>query len=121
MGRAAHLTSGEVAVVRALAADSKSMAEIARRLKRPPNAVRNVLLKGQERGVQEKRGRPSKVSPKLICALRRKGRSGKYSARELRNAFSLDCTVRRVQQLLSSDPRLSWKRMKCKPSLTKNH
>ena len=104
MGRAAHLTSKEVAVVSALAADNKSMTEITRRLKRSPNPVRNVLLTALDHREQEKRSRPRKVSPKLIRALRCKGSTGKYSDCELRNVFSLDCTVRRVQQSLSADP-----------------
>ena len=103
MDRAAHLTSAEVAVLRALAAENKSTAEIACRLNRSSNAVRNVFVKTPNHRIQEKRGRPRKVSPKLIRALRRKGRTGKYSARELRNVFNLDCTVRRVQQSVSAD------------------
>ncbi len=63
------------------------MAEIARRLNRSPNTVDNVLLKTPNYRVQEKRGRPRKLSPKLIRALRRKYRSGKYSTRKLRNVL----------------------------------
>ncbi len=63
MGCPAHLTSEEVAVVRALAAENKSMAEIARRLNRASNAVHKFLVKTPNHRIQEKRGRPRKVSP----------------------------------------------------------
>ena len=121
MGRASHLSPEEIAVVRALAHDGKSYAEIARRVNRSATAVRNVLLKTADHKMQDRRGRPRKISPKLVRALRRKGRTGNYTARALRGFFQMDCTVRRVQQLLSTDTRLSWKKMKSKPFLKKCH
>ena len=121
MGRASHLSSGEIAVVRAHADDDKTITEIATRLHRSATAVRNVLSKSPMHRVQEKRGRPRKISSKLVRALRRKARTGNYNARELRCFFELDCTVRRVQQLLNEDPRLSWNKMRNIPFMKKHH
>ena len=66
-------------------------------------------------------GRPRKISPKVVRALIWKARTGVYTASELRRMFQVNVSVRRIKQILQADDRLTWKRMKRAPPLSKRH
>lgn len=62
-----------------------------------------------------------KLLQRAVTLMLRKARTGLYTARQLRNQYAPTVTVRRVQQLLSAEPNLSWERMPQAPLLYACH
>lgn len=121
MGRGRALASEERAVVIALYRDGKSQREIAKAVNRSQKAVFNVVHNIQRPQHSWRRGAPLKISEHAKRIIIRKGRTGMYFARELRDTYMPNVTVRRVQQILHAAPQLDFIRMKTAPKLTSEH
>ena len=68
-----------------------------------------------------KRGKKGKTSIRTRTALIRKARKGGYKAKMLRDHFQLPLSIRRVQQILSSEKYCEFGKLKSRPKLTKEN
>lgn len=118
MGRGKHITQDEANFILALAAQDDPVAKIAEAVRRSPSAVRKIIKQKGLAIPKGKRGRPSKLGPKVIRGLIRRALTGRYSARDLVNGYQLPVGVRRVQQILHNSAWLSWKKGVVGPPLT---
>ena len=121
MGRKKDLTSEEKSVILALAAENKSVRHIASSVQRSKSAVHQFLVasKGGSKGGRS--GAKPKITKTQNRAIVKAASKGIRAAREIRDTYSCDVTVRRVQQLLRNAPHLKHKKMLTGPSLIVKH
>lgn len=108
MPRGVGLTQKKQRTILSLAKAKMDMHDTAKHVQRSYSAFRTVVLRGPVRATPQRRGAPPKVPPATVRLIIRKARTGLYSARALRNLHATNVTVRRVQQILSEAPELSW-------------
>lgn len=121
MPKGISLTTEERAVVLALFKEGVSRSRIAMEVKRSRSAISKVIREGQVRGGCRRRGPKRKLKIRVVRLIIRAAKTGEYTARELRDKYAPDVTVRRVQQVLQSDPELCWERMNVAPMLSSVH
>ena len=121
MGRRAHLTPAEKAVIVALHREGLTEREIRDRVKRSKTAVHNVINSQSSPSKKENRGRKSKLSPRMCRKIVRKARAGGFTARKLCVDYGLPVSIRRVQQVLSSAQYCEFEERKKAPALTPAH
>ncbi len=115
MGRAKFLTDSEKQIGLALLAEKKFEREVAERIRRSMNAVRNVIVAIRTGETRNRRGAKPLGTPTLVRAILRRASTALYSARQLRGMFKCNVSVRRVQQILSGAGHLVYKKMSPRP------
>ncbi len=121
MVKGTPLTIAEQSAILALYRAKMAMQEISKEVKRSHSAVRTVVLHGRVRRRGARRGPPLKLKDATRRLLKRRARTGLYTARELRNHYAPHITVRRVHQVLHEAPGLRWASALVAPPLTQNH
>lgn len=121
MGRGTDVSAEEQAVILAMSKENCGVREISRKVRRSVSAVAAVVKRGKVRRVTQRRGGPRKISRLLHRLLIRHGRTGRHTARTLRDSYAPAVSVRRVQQILSAAPDLRWARMERAPALLPRH
>lgn len=109
------------AQIRVLVIQDRTQREIAEEVGQCKSPV-GQYLRGF--GVQKpccKRGPPCKLSERKRRAIIRDARKGTMSARELADKHDAPVPIRRVQQILQSEPTLRWVRPKSVPHMLKRH
>lgn len=95
--------------------------KIAQKINRSEKVVRNFLKDRENYGKKVSSGRRSIVSNSQKRRLIRNAANIFKSAAELKSENQLGVGVRRIQQILNQSKRLKYKKMKCKPKLTKSN
>ena len=108
------LTDIEKGQILAYHHENYSKRAIARIIKRSDCVIRSFLKSPSAYG-------PKKLLSRDIRRLNREASKGRLPARELRNQLELPVTVRRVQQVLHTNPNMVYKKRKGQPKLTKLH
>ena len=121
MGHGTDLTREEQSAILMLNNEHYGPRCIAQKGKRSGSAVAAVVKGGRVCVQSKRKRRKRKISTSLHRLLLRKARTGKYTARQLRDSFATTVSVRRVLQLLHAAPALHWGRMLRAPKLTNRH
>ena len=124
MGRGKKLTSDQIAVVKALHKEKKTVRLIAQAIERSPTAVQNIINKTRGERKKQKLGRPSSITPQFHRAIVRSvvpAPAERVTASTLVSTYRPKVGVRRVQQLMQEAANLQLKRMEKAPRLTDNH
>ena len=87
MGRGTALSPAEHTKIDVLEEEGYNPYEIARRLYRSRNTVVNAIRAKTNESKNGRIGKPRKISPKHVCAMIRKARTGLYTASDLRRIF----------------------------------
>lgn len=95
--------------------------KIAQKINRSEKVVRNFLKDRKNYGKKKSSGRRPTITSAQKRRLIRSATNSLKSAAELKSENELEVGVRRVQQILSNSNRLKYKKMKCKPKLTKSN
>lgn len=95
--------------------------QIACRLKRSKTVVINFLNNIENYGKKKRTGRTPTLSERDIRNIKRLAANSSISPSEIIRLLDLNITVRRIQQILHSDPHLKYCKTASKPSLNKNH
>lgn len=115
------LTKEEKAVIRAYAQDGLSIRVTAELVRRSRTTVSSLVGTCAGLHVCKKRGHRPKLSSRIKRRIFRAARTGRYSARQLRDKYDAAVTVRRIQQPLCQDAFLGYTRMQRAPNLTPLH
>ena len=110
MGKKKDLTAEEVSVMIALAEENKSVRCIAERVKSSKSAVHQAIVKSKSEAVGLRLGAKPKISKTQRRAITRAASNGTRTAREIRDTYNCNVTVRRVQQVLRNAPNLKHKK-----------
>lgn len=121
MPRGTSLTDIEKGQILAYHEENYSYRAIGRKIGRSDFVVRAFLKSPDTYGAKKTRGCVKKLQPRDIRRLNREASKGKLCARELRNQLELPVSIRRVRQVLRSNPNLVYKKRKGQPKLTKTH
>lgn len=111
------MTGAEKAQVLLLFSQGWSITSIASTLNRCRRVVLEVITRDTVRFGGWRRGGKRKVWLRTVRLILRQAKTGNYTTRQLRDRYAPMITVRRVQQMLASDPNLSWQRATPAPSL----
>ncbi|CAM9970876.1 unnamed protein product, partial [Choristocarpus tenellus] len=103
MPRGSKLTEMEKGIILALHKVGESHRKIAELIGRSKTVVTQFLKDPSSYGSAPKSGRRSKLTSSARRQVVRHAKHSKLSARELRNALNLDCTIRTVQRCLYDD------------------
>lgn len=115
------LTTEEQSAILALHRSGQDIPSIVDNVSRSESSVRRVIIRGRVREQPRNRGAKPKISNLLGRLIVRHARTGRYTARQLRDAYAPCITVRRVQQLLQNAPDMTWTRAVTAPPLTPSH
>lgn len=96
-------------------------AEIAAITGRVRGTVYNVIKNPNKFEASRRSGRPTKLSPQDRRNLLRKGRTGKFTTRQIVSHLNLPITIPYARQILSNDEYLHFARMQKKPRMTTVH
>ena len=121
MPRGEKLTEFEKGQILALHHLKKSNISIAKHIKRSEYVVKTFLKVPQQYGTKRRPERPKILQQRDLTRLNREASKGKLSVQELKNDLELSVSVRRVRQILHSNPNLAYKKRKGKPKLTLQH
>ena len=121
MPREKKLTEFEKGQILALHHLKKSNRSNAKHIKRSEYVVRTFLKAPQQYGTKRRPERPKILQQRDLRRLNREASKGKLSARELKNDLELAVSVRRVRQIIHSNPNLAYKKRNGKPKLTQQH
>ena len=121
MVKSKFLHAEEQASILALAKANKTYNEISKLVSRSYSSVRRVVMRGRVKVAASNRGYQSKSSTSAKRLLVRQARTGRFTARKLRDEYAPFLTFRRVQQLLQNVPDLRWARSVGIPTLSPNH
>lgn len=121
MPRGYALTVEEQSSILALGRAQKTLDEIVNIVKRSRTAVHTVLKVGRVRYRQKRRGAKAKLTPHLARNVVRTARTGRSTARQLRNQLAPSLSVRRIQQVLRDAPDLDWVKPVKAPLFTPTH
>lgn len=121
MPRGNHLTEKEQGKIDALLSENFSKRQIAKKIKRSDNVVRNYIKLGANYGSKVRPGRKSTtigVTKKRIISL---ATTELMSARQIKAELGLRQSRRTIQRVLGSCPSLTYKKFKTRPHLTAAH
>ena len=124
MGRGTKLTSDQIAVVKALHNEKKSVRKIAEAIKKSPTAVQNCIKRVGSNVRRKKLGRPSTITPQFRRAIMRsvvRDPEERVTASRLLTRYQPKVGLRRVQQLMQEAEHLRWTRITSAPRLTEDH
>ncbi len=121
MGRRADLSSEEQTAILTRSKEGVPMHTIAKQVNRPLSAVSTVVKRSSVTVASKRRDGLKKISTLPPRLLLHRAHTSRYTARQLRDTYVPNVTVRRVEQLLSSAPNLRWARMQRAPNLTNDH
>lgn len=121
MPRGTLLSDVEKGQIIALQREMIPVRQIAESVGRSVGAVQSFIRRQKLPPRPAKRPNASKISEQQRRALLRKAKQGMHSASELVAELNLPVKKRRVQQILSGDPELRYKKMTCAPLLTDKH
>ena len=102
MDRGRRLPPRKIAVIITLQREGYNPTEIARRVNSSRGAVRNALVKRHNRKNAIMGGRPSNISSRTARIIARAATNNLSTARQLRNRFVPDVSVRTVQLVLQN-------------------
>ena len=115
------LNDTEKALIKELSKAGKSSRYIGGRINRGKDVVLRFLKNSTKPNGVLQRGITRKFLPQSIRIIRRQAKTGNFTARNLRDQYAPDVTVRRVQQILADDPDLQWEKPRKAPSLSITH
>lgn len=118
---AKHLSINEKISIECWAELNQSAEQIARRVKRHPSTILRYLKRWSDGIEKVRRPRSSKLSPQDVRMIRRTAREPGANATTVHKDLELDVSVRRVRQIISSDPELSYKRVPKQVKLSFKH
>ena len=118
MGRGKQLTSSEKEKITFLREEGYSMRSIAKKINRSYCSVNNYC---NNRLKTVRKVRYCKISNRDKNRIIIEATKNKLSAKDIQAKLSLPISVRRIQQILSSQSHIKYKKMLKKPPLTKKH
>ena len=121
MGKGKDLTDTEKKVTLALAEKNKSVRYISEKVGRSETAVHNIISASKSGRSNCRPGPKPKISKTQHRVITRAASNGTRTAREIRDTYNCNVTVRRVQQVLRKAPHLKHKKMLIGPSLSIKH
>ena len=121
MGMKKDLTDEEKGAIMALAGEGKSVRYIAERVQWSKSAVHRLLCASNSERTPQRTGRKPKISKTQHRAIVQAASNGARTAREMRDGYNCDITVRLVQQILRNAPHMTYKKMLSGPRLTPAH
>lgn len=121
MPRGKELTHEDCRLIEELVRTNMKKKAIAERLQRSPSTITKYLKRKDLNTPRKRCGRPPKISSKDKSRLVRQALLGKRSASQLIHDQNLPLTKRRVQQILSNHPNLSYEKRAHAPVLTSAH
>lgn len=121
MGRKKTLTKFEQGRIVEMKNAGKSIRAIHLELGRSRNAIRRYLNNQETYGVRNNGSPAVKITSTDRRNLLREARKGESSASTIKNNLNLPISTRRIQQILTSDPHLQYKKPIKRPPLLASH
>lgn len=118
MPRGTLLTELEKGQILGLHSSCISVRAIAIELNRSRACVSTFLERHGKNLPDKKNKNASKLSPQRKRALLREAKKGESSANELRVALNMPVSTRRIQQIISADPHLRYRKIAKAPYMT---
>lgn len=121
MPRGTYLSEKEKGQIEAFRKTGWSISAISREVKRSRDVVKRYLDNTKGYGTKKPTNKKGKITPAARRLLVREASKGEQTASQLKVALQLPISKRRVQQILSAEEHLKYKKVKQAPPLTDIH
>lgn len=115
------MTSEEIAAIKAYKDCGLSNREIAIKIDRSPKVINNYCKLNESYGQNWSKSGNSKIQGRTQRRIVHCATNKRMSASEIKAQMELPVTVRRVQEILQSNPNTIWRKRAPKPKITAKH